>query len=140
MPEPFRLSVSFAMLALPVPARFAPEALTELAHPLPAAPVLPQGQAVPVPSPKHAATNDGALVVRTNWKPLIEAKLEPGVTVNVKEMEPPAGTLLKWCSAYVTPCTCGLPVHGAPTSWKGSTAPGPGVTRVWFVLTSDAQA
>src|SRR5262245_37397203 len=59
MPLPFRLNVSFEMLAAPVPARFAPAALTELAQPLPAVPLLPHGHARPVPSPKQAAVKAG---------------------------------------------------------------------------------
>ena len=45
-----RIALSL-MLAVPVAVRLPPFALTELAQPLPAAPLLPHGQAAPVPSP-----------------------------------------------------------------------------------------
>src|SRR4029079_5678008 len=59
MPVPCSTSVSFARLDAPVVVRFAPFALTELAQPLPAVPLLPHGQAVPVPSPKQYGTPVG---------------------------------------------------------------------------------
>ena len=43
----------FGIASAPVAARFAPLTLNEFAQPLPAAPVLPHGQAVPEPSPKQ---------------------------------------------------------------------------------------
>jgi hypothetical protein len=50
------------MLAAPEAGSSAPDGLTELAHPRPATPLLPQGHAVPDPSPKqNALWNDGVV-------------------------------------------------------------------------------
>src|SRR4029079_14263908 len=49
-------SVSAAMLGVPVAARCAPAGESEFAQPLPAAPELPHGHAVPLPSPKQNGT------------------------------------------------------------------------------------
>src|SRR6187402_3402400 len=53
MPEPTSTSESPAMLATPCAWRCAPLAFSEFAQPLPAAPELPHGHGVPVPSPKQ---------------------------------------------------------------------------------------
>ena len=50
---PLSENASVPMLGLPVAARFASVALSEWAQPCPTAPLLPHGQAVPVPSPKQ---------------------------------------------------------------------------------------
>src|SRR5689334_4914915 len=104
MPVPSSDSVSFEMLARPVPARCAPAAFTELAQPLPAAPALPHGQAVPVPSPKQYVVKDGGGggVWSTICTPLNVAKLE--TTVSVITMLPPAGTVTLF-TACVMPAT-----------------------------------
>src|SRR4029079_36203 len=53
MSVPCSTSVSLDKCALPDPDKCAPAELTELAQPLPAAPLLPHGQAVPLPSPEQ---------------------------------------------------------------------------------------
>ncbi len=63
---PRSASVSLLMLDEPVAARLAPAALIECAQPLPAAPELPHGQAVPLPSPKQKASGALRTCMRTN--------------------------------------------------------------------------
>jgi uncharacterized membrane protein YfcA len=55
MPVPARTTESAARLAEPVAFRLAPLVVMLFAQPLPAMPLLPHGQAVPVPSPKQNA-------------------------------------------------------------------------------------
>src|SRR5438105_1354711 len=54
-PLPGRTSASPELRALPLAARFAPAAFTELAQPLPVRPAFPHGQAALLPSPKQYA-------------------------------------------------------------------------------------
>jgi hypothetical protein len=49
-PDTFNVTESVAIVALPVALSAAPFALPEFAQPLPAAPALPHGQAICVPS------------------------------------------------------------------------------------------
>src|ERR1700716_3428550 len=102
MPLPFSKYVSAPTLAVPLPARCAPLAFTEFAQPLPAAPELPHGQAVPLPSPKQNGVDGVDGGASTSCTPLNVAKL-----VNVEiviTMLPPAA-MVTVSTACVVPTT-----------------------------------
>src|SRR5438552_1442077 len=135
MPDPESTTVSFEIDGLPCPSRCAPCPLTELAQPLPATPELPHEQTEPEPSPGQN-TIPVLGPPRTSWKPLIEPSCPP--CPSTWSVIVPFVTLT-WCSAYVTPSTCGDPDHEPPMLCGPSVDPLT-VTSVVLPLFSGAQA
>jgi hypothetical protein len=95
---PVSTSVSFAMLALPLAARCAPDVLTELAQPLPAVPEFAHGQAVPVPSPKQNVAN-----AEPFWWICNPSKVVKEVTVEQRTSIVPPGAIVTVSTACVMP-------------------------------------